>query len=151
MEPASEAPEIIVFGRFRLFPRRRELLADGVPVKLGGGAFGILMALIEARGAVLSKDELMAAVWPDRVVEENNLQWQVSSLRAALGPDRGLIRTVPGRGDQFAGEARLVPESMDGQAEAGVPSAAVEAAQPSTNRPGTNLPMSVSELIGRDV
>src|SRR4051812_26891364 len=146
MEPASEAPEIVVFGRFRLFPRRRELLADGVPVKLGGRAFDILMALIEARGAVLSKDELMAAVWPDRVVEENNLQWQISSLRAALGPDRGLIRTASGRGYQFAGEVHLVPESMDGQAEPNVLSPAGEAA-----RPSTNVPMPVTELIGRDI
>ena len=84
MYAVSEAPEIIVFGRFHLFPRRRELLADGVPVKLGGRAFDILMALIQAHGTVVSKDELRAAVWPDRVVEENNLQWQISSLRAAF-------------------------------------------------------------------
>src|SRR3954454_4836549 len=115
MDPASEAPEAVVFGRFRLFPHRRELLCDGVPVKLGGRAFDILMALIEARGTLVSKDELMAAVWPDRVVEENNLQWQISSLRAALGPDRDLIRTSSGRGYQFAGEIRL-PERMDDRA-----------------------------------
>jgi DNA-binding winged helix-turn-helix (wHTH) protein len=42
MDPASEAPEVVVFGRFRLFPHLRELLCDGVPVKLGGRAFDIL-------------------------------------------------------------------------------------------------------------
>ena len=146
MEPGSEAPEIAVFGRFRLFPRRRELLADGAPVKLGGRAFEILMALIGARGAIVSKDELRAAVWPDRIVEENNLQWQISSLRAALGPDRDLIRTSSGRGYQFAGEVRLVPERMADRAEPGLPPRTGEAV-----RPSTNLPMPVSDLIGRDV
>ena len=104
MDPASEAPEGVAFGRFLLLPHRRELLADGRPVKLGGRAFDVLMALIEARGAVVSKNALMARVWPDRIVEENNLQWQISSLRAAFGADRDLIRTVSGRGYQFAGE-----------------------------------------------
>src|SRR5271165_5638400 len=79
MGSASEAPAGIAFGRFLLFPHRRELLADGRPVKLGGRAFDVLMALIEAHGAVVSKNALMARVWPDRIVEENNLQWQISA------------------------------------------------------------------------
>ena len=146
MDPRFEAPEAVIFGRFRLFPGRRELVAGGAPVKLGGRAFDILVALIEARGAVVSKDQLMATVWPDRVVEENNVQWQISSLRAALGPDRDLIRTVSGRGYQFAGELHLVPEGIDGQAE---PSVLLPAG--TSARPSTNVPMPVSELIGRDV
>ena len=78
MHAASETPAGIAFGRFLLLPDRRELLADGRPVKLGGRAFDVLMALIEARGAVVSQeDALMARVWPDRIVEENNLQWQI--------------------------------------------------------------------------
>ncbi len=64
------------------------------------------MALIEARGAVVGKDALMARVWPDRVVEEHNLQNQISALRTAFGADRDLIRTVSGRGYQFTGEIR---------------------------------------------
>src|SRR5262249_21121336 len=106
MDPISKASAGIAFGRFRVLPNRRELLADGKPVKLGGRAFDVLMALIETPGAVLSKDALMARVWPDRVVEENNLQAQISALRAVLGPERDLIRTVAGRGYQFAGEIR---------------------------------------------
>jgi len=54
MDTASGAPAGIAFGRFVLLPQRRELLADGRPVKLGGRAFDVLMALIEARGAVVS-------------------------------------------------------------------------------------------------
>src|SRR5689334_1539059 len=141
MDFASEAPEVVAFGRFRLLPRRRELLADGAPVRLGGRAFDILVALIEARGTVVSKDALMATVWPGRIVEENNLQWQISSLRAALGPDRDLIRTASGRGYQFAGDVHLL-ERKDDRAGPGTPTAADEGV-----RPRTNLPMPLSELI----
>jgi len=73
MHAAFEASAGIAFGRFLLLRHRRELLADGRPVKLGGRAFDVLMALIEARGAVVSKDTLMSRVWPDQIVEENNL------------------------------------------------------------------------------
>src|SRR3954447_18458642 len=98
MDTASETSAAGAFGRFLVLPRRRELLADGQPVKLGGRAFDLLMCFIEARGAVVTKDALMARIWPDRIVEENNLQSHISALRAALGPDRDLIRTVSGRG-----------------------------------------------------
>jgi len=108
MRAAFEAPAGIAFGRFLLLPHRRELLADGRPIKLGGRAFDVLMALIEAHGAVISKNALMARVWPDRIVEENNLQWQISALRAAFGADRNLIRTVSGRGYQFTAEIGTV-------------------------------------------
>jgi DNA-binding response OmpR family regulator len=72
MDTASEAPAGIAFGRFLLLPHRGELLADGRPVKLGGRAFDVLMALIEAHGAVVSKNALMGRVWPNQIVEENN-------------------------------------------------------------------------------
>jgi DNA-binding winged helix-turn-helix (wHTH) protein len=88
MDPATEPPASVTFGRFRVLPHRRELLADGRPIKLGGRAFDVLIALIEARGAVVAKDALMARVWPDRIVEENNLQAQLSALRKAFGADR---------------------------------------------------------------
>jgi DNA-binding winged helix-turn-helix (wHTH) protein len=86
MDTASEAPASIAFGRFLLSPHRRELLADGRPVQLGGRAFDVLTALIEARGAVVSKNALMARVWPDRIVEENNLQWQIRCCAAPWVP-----------------------------------------------------------------
>jgi len=65
------------------------------------------MALTRGR-SVLSKNALMARVWPDRSVEENNLQWQISALRAAFGADRNLIDTVSGRGYQFTAEIDTV-------------------------------------------
>jgi hypothetical protein len=68
-------------------------MADGRPVDLGGRAFDTLIALIDARGTVLSKDELMSRVWPDRVVEENNLAAQISGLRKVLWCLAELLRT----------------------------------------------------------
>src|SRR5271156_5664597 len=121
MDPASKAPSSVVFGRFRVLPHRRELLANGRPVKLGGRAFDVLMALIEAHGAVVSKNALMARVWPERIVEENNLQWQISTLRGALGADRNLIRTVSGRGYQFTAEIDTVYGSPEVDAGTAIP------------------------------
>ena len=130
----AKIPYIIEFGRFKVVRHRRELLADGRPVELGGRAFDTLLALIDARGSVLGKDELMSRVWPDRVVEENNLPAQISVLRKVFGADRDLIRTVAGRGYQFTGEIRAT---------------AATAAGPPPSRT-TNLPEAVSELIGRE-
>ena len=97
MDPVSEAPASVEFGRFRILPHRREFLANGQPIELGGRAFDVLMALIAANGTVVSKDELVSCVWPGRIVEEGNLRAQIRALRIALG-DADLIRTVPGRG-----------------------------------------------------
>ena len=74
MDPLPDAAAVIEFGRFKLLPHRRELLADGQPIELGGRAFDMLLALVEARGTVLTKDALMDRVWPGRIVEENSLQ-----------------------------------------------------------------------------
>ncbi|MBK9117307.1 MAG: winged helix-turn-helix domain-containing protein [Betaproteobacteria bacterium] len=67
---------------------------------MGARAFDLLLALLERRDRVVTKDELLEVVWPGLVVEENNLQVQVSALRKVLGPDA--IATVPGRGYRFA-------------------------------------------------
>src|SRR5882762_4068870 len=119
MDPA-ETPAAIEFSRFSVLPHRRELLAEGRPVELGGRAFDVLMALIEASGAVVSKDTLIERVWPDRIVEENNLQTQISALRRALAADRDLIRTIAGRGYQFTGDIRTVSANPNAQASAGM-------------------------------
>ena len=105
MDPVSEAPASVEFGRFRILPHRRQVLADGQPIELGGRAYDVLIALIEANGAVLAKDELISRVWPGRIIEEGNLRTQIKALRMALA-DRDLIRTVAGRGYQFTAEVR---------------------------------------------
>jgi DNA-binding winged helix-turn-helix (wHTH) protein len=100
---AAAADATLEFGRFLLSPRRRQLLADGVPVELGTRAFDILMVLIDADGALVTKDELVARVWPRVFVEPTNLKVQVSALRKALGDDRDFILTEFGRGYRFTG------------------------------------------------
>jgi DNA-binding winged helix-turn-helix (wHTH) protein len=95
------------FGRFRVLLRRRQLLADGVPVELGTRAFDVLMVLLEADGALVTKEELLSRVWPGVVVAEENVRFQVAALRKALGADRDVIRTEVGRGYRFIGVLRM--------------------------------------------
>ena len=121
----------VEFGRFKVVPHRRELLADGEAVALGGRAFDTLIVLIDAGGTVIDKDELMHRVWPDRVVEENNLQAQISALRKAFGVDR---ESDPhGRGAWLPVRRGDPRRRGDGR-----------------RSPASNLPEPVSDLIGRD-
>src|SRR4029434_9026796 len=131
MPGPREVPVSIEFRRFKLVPHRRELLADGRPVELGGRAFDTLMALIDARGTVLAKDELIGLVWPGQIVKKNNRPAQISVLRKVFGADRQLIRTVAGRGYQFTGEIRITAGTAPG---------------PPASRK-TNLPEAVSERV----
>src|SRR5262245_16374138 len=102
--------DMFVFGPFRLWVGRRELSAHGTPVHLGSRAFDLLLALVQRQGQVVTKDELMAEVWPGTVVEESNLQVQISALRKVLGEGpkgaRYLV-TVPGRGYRFVAPVEL--------------------------------------------
>src|SRR6516225_7921912 len=144
MSPESEAPSSFEFGRFRVLPRQREVLADGRPMALGGRAFDVLMALIEGKGAIVSKDELMRRAWPGRIVEENNLHAQIGALRKAFAtPD--LIRTIAGRGYQFTRVIRvLAARPVDGAQ----PTSPRDV--PSPRQASTNLPAPTSDLIGRE-
>ena len=116
------------FGRFVLRRRERLLLAGGEPVELGSRAVEVLLALVEADGALLSKNALLDRVWPGVVVEENNVQVQVSALRRALGPQgRDWIATVPGRGYRFTGSVAALAdgeEAIEPSATARQPAAA---------------------------
>jgi predicted ATPase/DNA-binding winged helix-turn-helix (wHTH) protein len=125
-------------------PHRRQLLAEGRPIRLGGRAFDLLLALIEAPGTMVGKDELLSRIWPGRIVEENRLQSEIWALRKALGADRDLIQTVSGQGYQFAGEIRELGAGVDTLQVAAPP------AVPAPLRPATNLSESVSEVIGRE-
>jgi len=87
------------FGRFELNPATRQLLVEKQPAALGARAFDVLLALVERRDRLVTKDELLALVWQGQVVEENNLQVQVSVLRKVLGQDA--IATIAGRGYRF--------------------------------------------------
>ena len=115
----------IRFGRFRFDLGQRELSCDGVPVRLGGRALDILSVLASAGGDVVTKDELLARVWPGMVVEENNLQVQISALRKVLDRDmsgRSYLVTAPGRGYRLIG---LIDPAKQGPALPDKPSMAV--------------------------
>jgi pimeloyl-ACP methyl ester carboxylesterase len=104
----SGGPPTVTFGPFQLDLARRRLTRAGVETPLGERALDVLCALVAADGEVVSKRDLLAKVWPEVTVEENNLQVQVYALRRALGEDgdaRGYIRTASGRGYRFVGDA----------------------------------------------
>ncbi|MDZ3994376.1 response regulator [Pseudomonas sp. Teo4] len=94
---------MIRIGNAQVSLERREAFLDGKPMPLGGRAFEVLATLIRANGRVVGKDELFSQVWAGTVVEDNNLQVQISLLRKAFG-DRGLIQTIPRRGYRLAAE-----------------------------------------------
>jgi predicted ATPase/DNA-binding winged helix-turn-helix (wHTH) protein len=146
MDMLREPRTVVAFGRFAVLPHRRELLIDGRPVKLGGRAFDILMALIESRGSVLSKDALMRRVWHDTVVEENSLARQVATLRKALADESDVIRTVSGRGYLFAA---AVQERSEEPASETTAAAAIGLATGSDGA-RTGLPQPASPMIGRE-
>src|SRR5579862_816654 len=87
------------FGHVEIQPDERRLVANGEDVAVGPRAFDLLVALVERAGQLMTKNELLERVWPKLVVEENNLQVQVSALRKILGQDG--IETVPGHGYRF--------------------------------------------------
>ena len=99
----TDAP--IRFGRFELQPEDRRLVVDGRDVGLGPRAFDVLTILAGQPGELVSKEELLQRVWPNLVVEENNLPVQVSALRKILGAEA--IATVQGRGYRFTGNVAI--------------------------------------------
>jgi predicted ATPase/DNA-binding winged helix-turn-helix (wHTH) protein len=107
--PANIGTNIFDLVRFRIDIGTRTLHQDGAIVPLGTRAFDILAVLVSAAGRLVTKDELMKAVWPETIVEENNLYAHLSTLRRVLGTNRDLIVTVPGRGYQLRREPTLIP------------------------------------------
>jgi DNA-binding winged helix-turn-helix (wHTH) protein/TolB-like protein/Tfp pilus assembly protein PilF len=104
---------VYAFGPFLLNTRERRLLRDGEVVPLTLKAFDLLSLLAENGGHLLEKDELLRRLWPDAVVEENNLTVTMSTLRKALGEDpadRQYIETVPRRGYRFVADLRPAAE-----------------------------------------
>lgn len=99
----------VAFGAFRLVPHERALYRHGVPVRLTGRAFDLLVALVERAGTVVGKDELIACVWPRTVVEEGNLRVHIGALRKALGSDQPYVENVVGRGYSFVAPVHAPP------------------------------------------
>jgi len=93
------------FGPFRIDTLNRQLWRDGKVVPLKAKAVDTLLLLIDRRGDVVEKDDLMKSLWPDSFVEESNLTQNIYTLRKALGSEH-YIETVPRRGYRFVGEVR---------------------------------------------
>jgi predicted ATPase/DNA-binding winged helix-turn-helix (wHTH) protein len=142
--PAPTAYREIRFGRFCVDVTERSVRVDGEPAKLGARAFDILLALVQRRERVVGKNELLEIVWPNLVVEENNLQVHISALRKLFGAE--VIATMPGRGYRFA--ARL--EEGLGAALGEATPAPAPAPGPSARAAATNLPEQALPLFGRD-
>jgi DNA-binding winged helix-turn-helix (wHTH) protein len=103
-EPARATPVDVSFGPFRLLPTQLLLLEGDKPVPIGSRALEILIALLEQPGELVSKQELMARVWPNIFVEPANLTVQISALRRTLRDGRDgnrFIINIPGRGYCF--------------------------------------------------
>ena len=127
------------FGRFELQPGERRLLADGAALRIGPHAFDLLVAFVECAGHLVTKDELLARVWHQVVVEENTLQVHVAALRKMLGADA--IATVSGRGYRFAPE--VVREELASTSESGRPPV------PSALTRSNVLPGRLLRMVGR--
>lgn len=84
-------------------PVKGELLVSGGQIIVPGRASEIFRLLVEARGGLVTKDEIISRVWPGAAVADNNLQVHISSIRKALGQERHLIKTVSGRGYKLSG------------------------------------------------
>jgi DNA-binding winged helix-turn-helix (wHTH) protein/TolB-like protein/tetratricopeptide (TPR) repeat protein len=100
------------FGPFRLDPAGRRLTREDEPLDLTPKGFDVLVALVEARGAVVERDVLLDRVWPDTAVVEASLTQMVSVVRKVLGDrasEPGYIATIPGRGYQFTAPVEVVP------------------------------------------
>jgi DNA-binding winged helix-turn-helix (wHTH) protein/TolB-like protein len=103
------------FGPFVLDLAQHLLLREGNRVPLTPKTYDALVVLVENSGRMLTKDELMKALWPNSFVEESNLTQQVSMIRKALGESAGedrYIITVPGRGYRFAAEVKVLQETV---------------------------------------
>lgn len=138
----TELPVRYCFDRFELQPGERRLLVGGAPTALAPRAFDLLVALVERAGQLVSKECLLEQVWPRLVVEENNLQVQISTLRKLLGADA--IATVAGKGYRFTRELLAQGSGKPGPGEQHQPNA-----DPLPACCRHNLPHSNSLLIGR--
>ena len=125
----------VAFGRFSLSLRERRLQRDGQVVKLGSRAIDILIALVQQAPDVVGTRDLMMRVWPDTVVEDNNLRVHIASLRKVLGD--GHVTNIPGRGYCFV--SPVVRTAIP-----------VVASAAAANPPRSNVPSSLSRVIGRE-
>ncbi|WP_160005945.1 winged helix-turn-helix domain-containing protein [Rhizobium sp. 18055] len=137
----QRSPQTYAFGPYLLFPERLLLLQAGQPVRIGGRALDILVALVERPGEILSKRQLMERAWPTSTVGEDNLKVNIASLRRVLDVallPKDFIESVPGCGYRFALPV-LVSTAFDG----------VSPAAATGQTHGSNLPTATTRIVGR--
>ncbi|AZF47569.1 MULTISPECIES: winged helix-turn-helix domain-containing protein [unclassified Pseudomonas] len=130
--------QAVHFGPYRIHPRERLVLEAGRPLRLGRRAVDILLILLEHAGNVVSKQELIARVWPKSVVEDGNLRVHMAALRKALGDGQAgqrYIVTVAQRGYSFVAPLSIEPMTLPTD---GAP-----------QRPSHNLPLRRTRMLGR--
>lgn len=130
---------MIQIGTLSVDFEQRDIRRHGASLRIGARALDILEVLHRASGSVVSKDDIMDAVWPGLIVEENRLQVHVATLRKALGASRDLIKTVPGRGYLLVASASPGPDL--------VPAAEAPAVVAPPDAPASAL---LAPLVGRD-
>src|SRR6266481_7860243 len=136
-----QTDEVISFGPFRLFAAQRLIERKGTPLHLGGRALDILIALVEQASRVVSKNELMARVWPDATVDESSLRVHVAALRKALGDGEAgarYVTTLTGQGYCF-----VAPVSRSSEP-------ALPMTASSKSGQAHNLPTRPTRMVGRD-
>ena len=130
--------QAVHFGPYRIHPRQRLVLEAGRPLRLGRRAVEILLILLEQAGNVVSKQELIARVWPKSVVEDGNLRVHMAALRKALGDGQAgqrYIVTVAQRGYSFVAPLSIEPMTL--------------LTEGGPQRPCHNLPLRRTRMIGR--
>jgi predicted ATPase/DNA-binding winged helix-turn-helix (wHTH) protein len=139
-QPESSVDRAIAFGAFRLFPAQELLLEGETPLRIGNRALEILKLLVERAGVLVTKDDLVARVWPNTIVEEGNLRVHMAALRRALGDGQAgnrFVATIPGRGYRFVAPVSVLtrPQSSSVQV---VPLKSAH-----------NLPVRLTRMVGR--
>lgn len=113
---SGQIREFYEFEPFTIDASKRLLLSGGKPVPLKPKVFDTLLVLVENSGRILGKDELMELIWPDVVVEENNLTQNISAIRKCLGDrqnEHRYVVTVPGRGYRFVADVHKTSREED--------------------------------------
>ena len=121
-----------------------ELRAHGVSVPIGSRAFEIMEILGRSAGSLVTKDDIMRRVWPGAIVEDNTIQAHISAIRKALGADRGMLKTVSGRGYRLLGDWMIRQDHTP---------AKLDLSERSRAAPKsflTNVPVAASALVGRE-
>jgi DNA-binding winged helix-turn-helix (wHTH) protein len=133
-------------GEWEVDLARRELRARGVLVPIGGRAFEIIEVLVQSAGELVTKNDLMGRIWPGAIVEDNTLQFHISAIRKALGPDRGMLKTASGRGYRLLGAWTFRQESTSL-----VDPTGLDPVRSPAEPFQTNLPAAASDLVGRTI